>query len=143
MFTPPARAGRIRAVGPVAGLPPALRRALDEQGFDPIPRPGPHDWLACQPEPGQTFAAFLARHPPSPDRALLIVGALSCLVYAAVRLDRVGHRDKAPAAIGTSLSEPGADPARSGSLVPPRCPVGRCRGGRFLARVMGMSGFDG
>ncbi|HCU93007.1 MAG TPA: hypothetical protein DHU96_09830 [Actinobacteria bacterium] len=35
MFTPPARAGRIRAVGPVAGLPPMLRRAFDEQGSDP------------------------------------------------------------------------------------------------------------
>lgn len=67
MFTPPSRADRIRAVGPVAGLPPALSRALDEQGFDPIPRPGPDDWLASHPEPGQTFAAFLAGHPPRPD----------------------------------------------------------------------------
>jgi archaemetzincin len=64
MFTPPSRADRIRAVGPVTGLPPALRRALDEQGFSPIPRPGPHDWLASHPEPGQTFAAFLAGRPP-------------------------------------------------------------------------------
>jgi archaemetzincin len=64
MFTPPSRADRIRAVGPAAGLPPALQRALDEQGFDPIPRPGPYDWLASHPEPGQTFAAFLAGHPP-------------------------------------------------------------------------------
>jgi len=69
MFTPPARAERIRAVGAVAGLPPALQRALDEQGFDPIPRPGPHDWLASHPEPGQTFTAFLAGHPPRPDTA--------------------------------------------------------------------------
>jgi len=66
MFTPPSRADRIRAVGPVAGLPPALRRAFGEQGFDPIPWPGPHDWLASHPEPGQTFAAFLAGHPPRP-----------------------------------------------------------------------------
>jgi len=69
MFTPPDRADRLRAVGSVAGLPPPLRRALDEQGFDPIPRPGPHDWLASHPEPGQTFAAFLAGHPPSPGPA--------------------------------------------------------------------------
>jgi archaemetzincin len=66
MFAPPSRADRIRAVGPVAGLPPVLQRALDEQGFDPIPRPGPYDWLASHPEPGQTFAAFLAGHPPRP-----------------------------------------------------------------------------
>jgi len=69
MFTPPARAERIRAVGPVAGLPPTLQRALDEQGFDPIPQPGPNDWLASHPEPGQTFTAFLAGHPPRPDTA--------------------------------------------------------------------------
>ncbi len=56
-------------MGPVAGLPPSLQRALDEQGFDPVPRPGPHDWLASHPEPGQTFAAFLAGHPPRPDPA--------------------------------------------------------------------------
>jgi archaemetzincin len=64
MFTPPSRADRIRAVGSLTGLPPALRRALNERGFDPIPRPGPSDWLASHPEPGQTFAAFLAGHPP-------------------------------------------------------------------------------
>jgi len=69
MFTPPARAERIRAVGAVAGLPLMLQRALDEQGFDPIPRPGPNDWLASHPEPGQTFAAFLAGHLPRPDTA--------------------------------------------------------------------------
>ena len=69
MSTPPARADRIRAVGPVAAPAPPLRRALDKQGFDPIPRPGPHDWLASHPEPGQTFAAFLAGHPPSPGPA--------------------------------------------------------------------------
>ena len=73
MFTPPARADRIRAVGPVAGLPPTLQRALDEQGFDPIPHPAPHDWLASHPEPGQTFAQFLAGHPPSPGPARRIL----------------------------------------------------------------------
>ncbi len=69
LFTPPGRAGRIRAVGPVAGLPPTFRRALEEQGFDPIPRPGPRDWLASHPEPGQSFAAFLAAHPAVLDPA--------------------------------------------------------------------------
>lgn len=69
MFTPPARADRIRALGPVTGLPPTLRRALDEQGFSPIPRPGPHDWLTSHPETGQTFAAFLAGHPLAPGQA--------------------------------------------------------------------------
>lgn len=69
MFNPPARVDRIRAVGPVAELPANLRRALQEQGFDAIRRPGPHDWLASHPEPGQTFAAFLAGHPVVPGPA--------------------------------------------------------------------------
>ncbi len=67
VFTPPSRADRLRAIGPAAGLPPPLRRALDEQGFTPIASPGPDDWLANQFENGQTFAAFLAGHPPTPD----------------------------------------------------------------------------
>lgn len=65
MFKPPTRADRIRAVGPTSGLPPMLRRALQEEGFGPIPRPGPHDWLASHAEHGQTFAAFVAGHPPT------------------------------------------------------------------------------
>lgn len=64
MFTPPGPADRARALGPVAGLPPAFQRALAEQGFGPIPRPGPRDWLASHHEQGQSFAAFLAAHPP-------------------------------------------------------------------------------
>ncbi len=60
-------------MGPVAGLPATLRRALDEQGFDPIPRPGPGDWLASHPEPGQTFAAFAAGHPLRPDPARRVI----------------------------------------------------------------------
>ncbi len=66
---PPARIERVRAVGPVAGLPATLRRALQEHGFDPIRRAGPHDWLASHPERGQTFAAFLAGHPVIPGPA--------------------------------------------------------------------------
>lgn len=69
MFVPPGHADRVQAAGPVTGLTPALRSALQEQGFDPIPRPGPHDWLTSHPEPGQTFAAFLAGHPLVPEPA--------------------------------------------------------------------------
>lgn len=78
MFNPPARVDRIQAVGPVAALPAKLRRALQEQGFDAIRRPGPHDWLASHPEPGQTFAAFLAGHPvvPGPARRTLYLQPL-------------------------------------------------------------------
>lgn len=69
MFRPPAPVDRIQAVGPVGGLPARLRRALQEHGFDAIRRPGPHDWLASHPEPGQTFAAFVAGHPVVPGPA--------------------------------------------------------------------------
>ena len=44
------------------------------------------------------FLRDLLHTQPLPVTDLLIVGALSCLGYAAVRLDRIVHRDKAPAA---------------------------------------------
>jgi len=43
------------------------------------------------------FLRDLLHTQPLPVTDLLIVGALSCLGYAAVRLDRIVHRDKAPA----------------------------------------------
>jgi archaemetzincin len=43
--------------------------ALDERGFEPIRSPGPHDWLASHPEPGQTFAEFRRGHLPGPTPA--------------------------------------------------------------------------
>jgi archaemetzincin len=59
-FQPPSAELRRAAVGDLAGLPPILRSAFsaDAPGFDPIPRPGPHDWLAVHPEPGQSFEEF-------------------------------------------------------------------------------------
>lgn len=35
--------------------------------FEPLPPPGPHDWLAVYPERGQTFEDFVAGHPNRPD----------------------------------------------------------------------------
>ena len=49
---------RLKAIGPVNGLPPALQRALATEDFTPLPAPGPQDWLALHPEPGQTFEEF-------------------------------------------------------------------------------------
>jgi archaemetzincin len=34
----------------------------------PVPRPGPFDWLAGHPEPGQTFDAYIASNPNRPTR---------------------------------------------------------------------------
>lgn len=36
--------------------------------FEPLPRPGPNDWLANHHEPGQTFDQFVASDPNRPDR---------------------------------------------------------------------------
>jgi archaemetzincin len=53
-------AERLRAIGSLEGLPPQLQRALSANGdFDPIPEPGPHDWLSVARERGQSFERFL------------------------------------------------------------------------------------
>jgi len=49
---------RIAAIGPRNGLPAPLARALDPAAFVPLGKPGPNDWLASHPEPGQTFQQF-------------------------------------------------------------------------------------
>jgi archaemetzincin len=67
-FTPPSRAARLAAIGPTDGLPAALRRALEPgEDFDPVPAPGPGDWLANHGEPGQTYAEFVRSRPHRPD----------------------------------------------------------------------------
>jgi archaemetzincin len=67
-FTPPTRAQRLAAIGPVGGLPETLRRALDPgEDFLPMPEPGPSDWLANHLEPGQSFAQFVSSRPNRPN----------------------------------------------------------------------------
>src|SRR5437016_14138735 len=67
-FEPPGPDVRRAAVGELTGLPPVLGRAFsaDASEFEPIPKPGPHDWLAVHPEPGQTFDEFKASDPNRP-----------------------------------------------------------------------------
>jgi archaemetzincin len=68
-FKPPGPEERLQAIGPVAGLPEALRLALDPgTDFEPIPPPRPGDWLATHPERGQTFQEFVRSNPNRPDR---------------------------------------------------------------------------
>ncbi|MBN2496763.1 MAG: hypothetical protein JXR96_19385 [Deltaproteobacteria bacterium] len=57
-FAVPSAAARKRAIGQTRALPRELQRAYDPAGFAPIDAPGPHDWLARFPEPGQTFDDF-------------------------------------------------------------------------------------
>jgi archaemetzincin len=60
---------RLLAIGPTEGLPALLHKALDPAyGFEPLPAPGPHDWLAVHPEPGQSFTQFAQSQPNRPDK---------------------------------------------------------------------------
>ena len=68
-FMRPDEKQRRSAIGIVAGLPPQLQRAFDPADhFDPIPVPGPSDWLANHPEPGQTFAQYRQERVNRPDK---------------------------------------------------------------------------
>jgi archaemetzincin len=66
-FTPPTHEERLEAIGSTHGLPSPLRKALDPvSDFEPISVPGPGDWLAVHPEPGQTYDAFIRTGPNEP-----------------------------------------------------------------------------
>ena len=67
-FQPSSADEKRAAVGDVGGSPPVLRRAFsaDASEFEPIPKPGPNDWLAVHEEPGQTFDQFKASRPNRP-----------------------------------------------------------------------------
>ena len=68
-FTPPGEKQRRSAIGSTAGLPPRMQRAFDPADhFEPIPTPGPSDWLAKHPEPGQTFAQYRQERANRPDK---------------------------------------------------------------------------
>ena len=68
-FEPPGSAERLQAIGSAPDLPEPLRKALDPgRDFDPIPAPGPHDWLAAHHEDGQTFDEFVRSRPNRPDK---------------------------------------------------------------------------
>lgn len=67
-FEPPGEEQRLRAAGHLDGLPETLRRAFTPgSAFEPVPEPGPHDWLANHSEPGQTFAEFTEEKPHRPE----------------------------------------------------------------------------
>jgi archaemetzincin len=65
---------RMRAIGSTKDLAPMLQRALDPaDDFEPLPAPGPSDWLAAHPEPGQSFAQFVQSKPNQPDKKRRII----------------------------------------------------------------------
>jgi archaemetzincin len=69
-FEPPSQKIIREAIGDLSGLPVLLQRAFapDGNSFDPIPVPGPNDWLAVHEESGQTFDEFKASGPNRPTR---------------------------------------------------------------------------
>lgn len=67
-FEPPGPQQRLEAIGPTNGLSDVLRRAFrPDDSFEPLPGPGPSDWLAVHREPGQTFEQFRGSRPIRPD----------------------------------------------------------------------------
>jgi archaemetzincin len=74
-FEPPGPDVRREAIGDLAGLSPVLHRAFsaDASEFEPIPKPGPHDWLAVHPERGQTFDQFTKSHPNRPTESRRLI----------------------------------------------------------------------
>jgi archaemetzincin len=79
-FTPPNENTINAAIGDLSSLPATLQRAFtpDPAAFQPIPQPGPNDWLAVHPEAGQTFDQFKASRPnrPSKDRHVIYLQPL-------------------------------------------------------------------
>jgi archaemetzincin len=74
-FEPPRPEMQRAAVGDLSALPPLLKWAFapDSPDLRPIPNPGPHDWLAAHPEPGQTFDDFLSLRPIRPTSTRRVI----------------------------------------------------------------------
>src|SRR5438105_9079593 len=74
-FTHPSQKMLHDAIGDLNGLPVLLQRAFapDTGSFDPIPKPGPNDWLAVHDEPGQTFDEFKASRSNRPAQTRRII----------------------------------------------------------------------
>ncbi len=74
-FTPPSEKTIRDAIGDLSGLPIVLQRTFtpDRDAFDPIPKPGPNDWLAVHDEPGQTFDEFRASQPNRPTQSRRVI----------------------------------------------------------------------
>jgi archaemetzincin len=87
---------RVAAIGYTAPLAPELRRAFDYTAFEPMPEPGPDDWLARHPEQPQSFQDYLRadRNVPNPPRNviyLLPVGAFPATAPPLAQLATVVH----------------------------------------------------
>ena len=87
---------RVAAIGYTAPLAPELRRAFDYTAFEPMPEPGPDDWLARHPEKPQSFQDYLRAdsNVPNPQRNviyLLPVGAFPAAAPPLAQLATIVH----------------------------------------------------
>jgi archaemetzincin len=94
--TAPAIPARVAAIGSTALLAPELRRAFDDTAFEPMPDPGPDDWLASHPERPQSFQDYLRaqKNVPDPRRKviyLLPVGAFPATASSPAHLAEIVH----------------------------------------------------
>jgi archaemetzincin len=94
--TPAPVPARVAAIGYTAPLAPELRRALDHTAFEPMPQPGPEDWLARHPEKPQSFQDYLhaGGNVPDPQRKviyLLPIGAFPATAPPLARLAEIVH----------------------------------------------------
>src|SRR5437016_12199247 len=88
-FTPPSEKTIHDAIGDLRGLPIILQRTFTpDHAFDPIPKPGPNDWLAVHDEPGQTFDEFKASQPNRPTQT----GASFTSSHSAILCRSAAHR---------------------------------------------------
>ncbi|NLI75882.1 MAG: hypothetical protein GX442_05495 [Candidatus Riflebacteria bacterium] len=62
-FTPPTATAIGSAIGSLDGLSDEDRRAFSPEGFVPLGKPRPGDWLSVFPEPGQGFDRYRAARP--------------------------------------------------------------------------------
>ena len=93
---PAAVPARVAAIGYTAPLAPALRRAFDYTAWEPMPEPGPDDWLARHPEQPQSFQDYLRadRNAPNPPRNviyLLPIGAFPATAPPLAQLAGIVH----------------------------------------------------
>jgi archaemetzincin len=72
-FELPTHKETLSAIGSMNASPDSLQKALSIDNFEPIPVPGPGDWIAEHHESGQTFDDFIQSDHNSPDEILNII----------------------------------------------------------------------
>jgi archaemetzincin len=79
---------RVAAIGDTTPLAPDLRRAFDHTAYEPMPGPGPDDWLAQHPEKPQSFDDYVraAKNVPTVRRNVIYLLPIGRFPAAAPRL---------------------------------------------------------